>query len=229
MFWKRAAPPEADPARLTAVGEAVRVRLLADPRARPLGGHRADLFIVPGFVAAQRCRAMIAAIDAAATPSTLFNDGGPTTGIRTSSTHYFRAADPLAAKLGAEIDALLGLARAHAEPMQGQRYRAGEQYRHHSDHFRTEREHWQRERLRGGQRTWTAMLYLGAVERGGATDFPRLGLSIDPEPGLLVAWNNMDRRGRPNPALLHAGMPVAAGTKYVVTQWYRLGEWTQSG
>ena len=216
---------KADPARLAAVGEAVRARLLADPRAEPRGGHKADLFTVPGFVSAQRCRQLIALIEAQVTPSTLFHDGGGITpGIRTSSTHYFRN-EPLALRLGEQIDALLGLDRAQAEPMQGQRYRAGEEYRHHSDHFRTERDHWQRERQRGGQRTWTAMLYLDAVEGGGATDFSRLDLAITPEPGLLVTWNNMDRKGRPNPALLHAGMPVEAGTKYVVTQWYRLEPW----
>lgn len=206
----------------------MRARLLCDPRARPLGGHRADLFAVPGFVSAQRCRTLIAAIEAQATPSTLFNDGGPAKGIRTSSTHYFRR-DPLTARLGAEIDALLGLDRAHAEPMQGQRYRPGEEYRHHCDHFRTERAHWQRERRRGGQRTWTAMLYLDAVAAGGATEFPRLGLHVEPEPGMLLAWNNMDRRGKPNPAVIHAGLPVAAGCKYVITQWYRLEPWVADG
>ena len=72
------------------------------------------------------------------------------------------------------------------------------------------------------------MLYLNAVEGGGETDFPRLGVRIAPEPGLLVAWNNMDRRGRPNPNLLHAGMPVSAGVKYIVTQWYRIDPWTQA-
>ena len=73
------------------------------------------------------------------------------------------------------------------------------------------------------------MIYLDSVENGGATDFPRLNLSIAPEPGLLVAWNNMDRRGRPNPALLHAGLPVGAGAKFVITQWYRLDQWVQLG
>lgn len=205
----------------------MRARLLADPRATPAGGHKADLFTVPGFLTAQQCRGLIAAIDREAQPSTLFLDGGGSGGageLRTSSTHYFYD-NPQADKLALAIDALLGLDRAHAEPMQGQRYRAGEHYRHHSDHFRVERAHWQRERLRGGQRIWTAMVYLNAVEAGGATDFPRLDLAIRPEPGLLVVWNNMDRRGRPNPALLHAGMPVDVGSKYVITQWYRLEPW----
>lgn len=229
MFWKRAIPPEADPARLAMIGAQVRSRLLEDPRACPLGGAKADLFTIPGFASAQTCRALIAAIERDARPSTLFGDGGGGSDLRTSSTHYFHAEDRLAARLGAEIDALLGLPRSRAEPLQGQRYRVGEQYRHHSDHFRIDRPHWQRERLRGGQRSWTAMIYLDSVENGGATDFPRLNLSIAPEPGLLVAWNNMDRRGRPNPALLHSGLPVGAGAKFVITQWYRLDQWVQLG
>ena len=207
----------------------MRARLLAHPRAQPHGGHKADLFTIPGFVTAQQCRTLIAAIDAEAAPSTLFLDSGrrgAESALRTSSTHYFRN-NAAASELGERMDALLGIGRDHAEPMQGQRYRPGEHYRHHSDHFRIERPHWQRERLRGGQRTWTAMIYLNAVESGGSTDFPRLALSIRPEPGLLVAWNNMDRTGAPNRALLHAGLPVEAGVKYVITQWYRLEAWVQ--
>lgn len=205
----------------------MRARLLADPRVEARGGHRADLFTVARFLTAQQCRLLIAAIDREIGPSPLFHDGGGLTAaadLRTSSTHYFRG-NAAALELGERIDALLGLDRAHAEPMQGQRYRVGEQYRHHCDHFRIERPHWQRERQRGGQRSWTAMLYLNAVEAGGATDFPRLGQALAPEPGKLVVWNNMDRRGRPNPVLLHAGMPVSAGVKYVITQWYRVDPW----
>lgn len=215
----------AEPARLAAIGDAVRARLLLDARARPLGGHRADIFALTGFLSAERCRALITPIEAGASPSKLYNDGGEAPGIRTSSTHYFGDAHA-ASELAVRIDDLLGLPRNSAEPMQGQRYRPGEEYRHHSDSFRTGREHWQRERLRGGQRSWTAMLYLNAVETGGETDFPKLGLKIAPEPGLLLAWNNMDRRGRPNPMLLHAGLPVERGSKYIVTQWYRLGDWS---
>jgi len=203
----------------------VRDRLLGDERVRPLDGDEADLFAVPGFFSAERCRELVATIESEARPSPLFNDGGSgRTDLRTSSTHYFYD-DPLALELGRKIDALLGIERSHAEPMQGQRYRPGEHYRHHTDTFHTQRDHWQRERMRGGQRTWTAMLYLNEVEAGGATDFPRLGLSIEPETGLLLAWDNMDRHGRPNRALLHAGAVVTRGNKYLVTQWYRLDPW----
>jgi prolyl 4-hydroxylase len=222
---RKAADDKADPLRLAAVGAAVRARLAEDPRAEPRGGHDADLFAVPGFASPGECAALLAMIEHGARPSPLFNDGGSgRTDIRTSSTHYF-GSEPPALELGRRIDGLLGLDRAHGEPLQGQRYRAGEHYRHHTDVFRPERDHWQRERLRGGQRTWTAMLYLNEVQAGGSTDFPRLGVSIRPEAGLLVAWDNMDRKGRPNRALLHAGTPVERGAKYVVTQWYRLEPW----
>lgn len=224
FFRKRRADPEADPARLAEVGATVRSRLLEDPRAQPLGGHRADLFSIPGFASAQECGALAKLIEQDATPSRLYNDSGYGAGVRTSSTHYF-GDSALALKLGERIDTLLGLPRENAEPMQGQRYRQGEEYRHHADYFRTERDHWQRERQRGGQRTWTAMLYLNTVDEGGATDFPRLGLAVAPEAGMLLAWNNMDRAGRPNPHTFHAGNPVSAGAKYVITQWYRLGPW----
>ncbi len=69
------------------------------------------------------------------------------------------------------------------------------------------------------------MLYLNDVEAGGTTDFPELELSIRPAAGMLLVWNNMDRRGRPNPATRHGGRPVEAGVKYIVTQWYRLEAW----
>ena len=225
FFRKRSVDREADPAQLAEVGAAVRSRLLDDPRAIPLAGHRADVFKIPRFATAQECRALVALIEQDASPSRLYNDSGYGAGVRTSSTHYFDD-NQLALQLGERIDTLLGLARANAEPMQGQRYREGEEYRHHADYFRTERDHWQREKQRGGQRTWTAMLYLNIVDDGGATDFPRLGLAIAPESGMLLAWNNMDRVGRPNPLTFHAGSPVEAGVKYVITQWYRVGCWT---
>ena len=226
----RRADPEADPAVLAKYGDAVRARLEGEFGARNRGGRKASLFLFRDFLDRRSCARLIRLIDSEIGPSTLFNDGGAETGgagARTSSTHYFADSHRDAAMLARRIDDLLGLDRAHAETMQGQRYLPGEQYRHHCDFFRTERAHWQRERLRGGQRTWTAMVYLNNVESGGATDFPRLGLSIQPEAGMLLVWDNITRGGRPNRTTIHAGMPVETGAKYVVTQWYRENEWVR--
>lgn len=226
----RRADPEADPAVLAKYGDAVRARLEGEFGARNRGGRKASLFLFRDFLDRRSCARLIRLIDSEIGPSTLFNDGGAETGgagVRTSSTHYFADSRRDAAMLARRIDDLLGLDRAHAETMQGQRYLPGEQYRHHCDFFRTERAHWQRERLRGGQRTWTAMVYLNNVESGGATDFPRLGLSIQPEAGMLLVWDNITSGGRPNRTTIHAGMPVETGAKYVVTQWYRQNEWVR--
>ena len=52
--------------------------------------------------------------------------------------------------------------------------------------------------------------------------------NIAPKPGMLITWNNMDRRGRPNAHTRHAALPVRTGQKYVITQWYRQGEWKRN-
>ncbi|MBX7501591.1 2OG-Fe(II) oxygenase [Qipengyuania sp. YG27] len=219
------ADPEADPAILRGIGQAVRERLLAHPDAEPRGGGKADLFLVRGLLSAQQCRKLIAIIDSRIQPSVLFSERSSPRG-RTSSTHFFSEEMPETRALADRIAAMTGIDRVHAEPLQGQRYFVGEEYRHHRDHFRLDRPHWQVERNRGGQRSWTAMVYLNEVGEGGETEFPELDLRIVPEPGMLVLWDNMDRKGQPNRATRHAALPVLAGEKYVVTQWYRQGEWS---
>ena len=69
------------------------------------------------------------------------------------------------------------------------------------------------------------MAYLNPVEAGGATAFTQLGIQIEPQPGALLLWNNALPDGRPNPATLHAGTPVVAGVKYIITKWYRTRQW----
>ncbi len=217
--------PAANPAKLAATGEAVRKRLNGMAGIVSLGGDRVDLFTIPRFLDGAECARLIEVIESKLRPSTLFK-GTEIDGFRTSSTHHFDQDDPEVVALQRKISDTLGLDFIHAEVMQGQRYLPGQQYKHHFDYFLPRQEYWKRERRRGGQRTWTAMLCLNEPEAGGTTDFAKLGVSIAPKTGTLVAWNNMDRSGRPNPMTLHAGMPVEAGSKYVITQWFRQEEWS---
>lgn len=215
---------KADPAKLARIGDEVRARLAANPRADNWGGGKVDLFVLRDLLTPTECRRLIKLIDSRITRSPLFSDRIAPAG-RTSSTHYFRDEVPEVATLARKIDDVLGIERRHAETIQGQRYLEGQEYRHHCDFFREDKPHWPGERPRGGQRTWTAMVYLNDVEQGGETEFPALDLKVTPRAGLLLAWNNMDRKGRPNRATRHAALPVLAGKKYVVTQWFRQDDW----
>jgi prolyl 4-hydroxylase len=93
------------------------------------------------------------------------------------------------------------------------------------DWFWTKAKYWKDEARRGGQRGITAMAYLNDVEAGGATEFLNLGISIAPQRGALIVWNNAGIDGSLNQATLHAGRPVEAGVKYVITKWYRSRKW----
>src|SRR3546814_11853246 len=73
--------------------------------------------------------------------------------------------------------------------------------------------------------SWTLMVYLNQPEAGGATRFIKIGKTIQPEPGKLLAWNNRLSPGHYNPATLHHGMKVRAGVKYIITKWYRERPW----
>ncbi|MFN3864022.1 MAG: hypothetical protein ACK4RT_07045 [Erythrobacter sp.] len=84
--------------------------------------------------------------------------------------------------------------------MQGQRYTAGQEFKHHCDYIETDQSYWQVEGPRGGLRTWTAMGCLDQPLEGGETDFPDLGLRVHLPAGALLVWNNMTPRAIPTRA-----------------------------
>ena len=65
------------------------------------------------------------------------------------------------------------------------------------------------------------MLYLNDDFEGGGTDFPNLGKTVKPEKGKAVFWRNMDDNGNGISDVMHEGMDVTKGTKYIVTSWWR--------
>ena len=80
----------------------------------------------------------------------------------------------------------------------------------------------------GGQRTWTAMIFLNEPEGGGETAFPKVGIKVTPRTGNMLVWNNLNIIGEPNYFSLHEGQPVSAGTKYIITKWHRERPWSYS-
>ena len=179
-----------------------------------------ELFIVRGFLDPETCSELMGRIDSKRRASTIADDTG-IANFRTSETCDLDSADPLVAEVERKISDLLGLPLEHGEPLQGQRYAPGQEFRPHTDTFNPGGYDFFLHTDRGGQRSWTAMIYLNEPEDGGATRFKTIGKTVQPETGKLLTWNNLLPTGAPNPATLHQGMKVRQGTKYVLTKWFR--------
>jgi len=205
------------------IGRAVGERLDSTPGVWRLCSSRerpVQFFVADKFVSANECSALCALIDAGSYPSPLY-EKERYEGVRTSHSCNLNPFDPLVAEIDSRIAGLLGIDPSWGEPLQGQRYHPGQCFKEHADFFYVDQAYWPEYESHGGQRTWTAMIYLNRPDAGGATGFRLLNLAIEPVPARLLAWNNMAADGSPNPWTTHEGQPVEAGTKYIVTKWYR--------
>ena len=181
---------------------------------------RLDLFILRNFLDARTCAALIERIDSRRRPSTITDDSG-LEDYRTSETCDLDPADSVVAEVDRRICELLGISPANGELVQGQRYSAGQEFRRHTDTFNPGGYDYFVHTAEGGQRTWTAMLYLNSPEKGGGTRFNAIAKTVQPETGKLLAWNNLQSDGQPNEATIHQGMKVRRGVKYIITKWFR--------
>ena len=57
-------------------------------------------------------------------------------------------------------------------------------------------------------------MQINKVPAGGRTVFPRIGVSVRPEPGAAVFWYNLHDTGDPDRRTLHGACPVLYGTKW---------------
>ena len=204
--------------------EPVVAHIMAQPAVQRTPSQKLTLFQKRGFIDAEMCRELIALIDAERRPSTISDFNGDHA-FRTSETCDLDAAIPLVAELERRIVAFMGLDPAHGEPIQGQRYAVGQEFKAHTDYFEPGGIDFDTYTSVAGNRTWTAMIYLNEPDAGGATRFKTIDKIVQPETGKLLCWNNLRPDGTPNPSTIHQGMKVRAGTKYVITKWFRERPW----
>ncbi len=221
LFRKK--PGTASPVRQLA-GHNVSQRLEANPRIKRAPLESVQIYYHPDFLDVAQCAKLRQMIDANRRPSTLLADPNEPN-YRTSESCDMDRWSPDVRPIDEAIAMLLGIDPDNGETMQGQRYAIGQQFRPHHDYFHENEPYWPSMVACGGQRTWTAMIFLNDVEEGGATWFPQAGIRVAPKRGLLLAWNNMNPDGSPNTLTLHEGMPVVKGTKYIITKWFREGRW----
>ena len=182
--------------------------------------RRVQLYVRDNFLTPDECRQLCERIDSGVYPSPLY-EKEKYEGVRTSQSCNLDVYDPVVAEIETRIADLLAIDRLWGEPLQGQRYEPGQCFKEHADFFYVDQPYWAEYEPHGGQRTWTAMIYLNVPGKGGATRFNHLDLSIHARLGRILVWNNMAADGSPNPWTMHEGQAVEEGVKYIVTKWYR--------
>ena len=137
-------------------------------------------------------------------------------GFRTSKTcHLYKLDNPFIKSIEDKIAKCMGIRLPYSEDIQVQKYEIQEEYKAHRDYFNLT------DVSKGGQRTWTFMVYLTEVAKGGGTKFVDLDVTISPKLGRAVIWNNLHINGEPNRSTVHQGLPVEEGTKIIITKWFR--------
>lgn len=204
--------------------EPVIARLITATGIQRVPSPKLTLFIRKDFLEPDRCNRLIAKIEEKRRPSTISDYNGDSA-FRTSETCDLDSEDADVRIVEERIAALTGIAPAHGEPLQGQRYAVGQEFKAHTDYFEPHGVDFERYCAIAGQRTWTVMIYLNTVEAGGATRFKAVDKIVQPEAGKLLAWSNLRPDGTPNPATIHHAMKVRAGRKYVITKWFRERPW----
>ena len=187
-----------------------------------------QIYAYKNFLSDQECSKLIECINKSTRKSTLANDNDDpmSSDYRTSQTadlHFFP--EELIINLDEKLENFMELDRFLGEALQAQKYNPGEYYKEHWDFFppRSRKQYkvyceWM------GQRTWTTMMYLNDVSEGGETYFKHLKLKVKPEKGLLLAWINLYKNGKPNYKTMHEALPPLKENKYVITKWWR--SWT---
>ena len=157
----------ADKAALARAGALVRDRLAGDPAVYRVPVEQAEMFAAAGFLSPAECAHLIAIIDRVARPSSVFDEEYAGT-YRTSYSGDVDPGDSFVRMIERRLCDMLGLDMSWGETMQGQRYQPGQEFKGHHDFFDTSAFYWPEEVRRGGQRGWTAMIYLNTVEEGAA-------------------------------------------------------------
>ena len=199
-------------------------RLAVVPGIRRSPSPTLQQFMLPRFLDPDACLGLMALIDGNARPSTIADPNGDEA-FRTSSTCDLDHRNPLVVTVNNRLHELVGIPLEYGEPLQGQRYDVGEEFKAHTDYFDPDGADWETYCAIPGQRSWTLMVYLNEPAAGGATRFLSTGKMHQPETGKLIAWNNIRPDGTPNPETLHHGMKVRKGRKYIITKWFRERPW----
>ena len=110
------------------------------------------------------------------------------------------------------IAAATGTEPGWGEPLNILRYVPGQQYKPHHDGTSSDNV---------TPRELTALIWLNDEYRGGETDFPSIDVRVRGHTGDMLVFRNTLPDGSPDPRMIHAGLPVEEGVKWLASRWIR--------
>jgi prolyl 4-hydroxylase len=198
-----------------------RLKLTADGYpAEPIEAERIgtapDIWRVRGFLSPAECAHVVNAAIDLMEPANVID---PRTGriiphvVRTSSSAAIGPTREtlVIGAINRRLAMLSGTKVEQGEPLAVLHYAHGQQYRPHLDTLPHT----------ANQRTHTVLLYLNEGYAGGETLFVKSGLTVSGKLGDAVLFRNVLADGSPDTSSQHAGLPVAAGFKWLATRWIR--------
>lgn len=188
------------------------------------------IILFGGLLSDEECDALIAASRGKLERSSVVNNETGAYDVhphRTSlGTHFRRGETELVRRIERRIAELLEFPEEHGEPIQILHYLPGAEYRPHYDYFDPRQAGSDKVLAMGGQRVATLILYLNDCEEGGATTFPKVGVSVLPKRGNAVYFAYTAPDGTLDARSLHGGAPVLGGEKWIATKWLREYEYS---
>jgi prolyl 4-hydroxylase len=183
------------------------------------------IILFGGLLSDEECDALIEASRGKLERSSVVNNETGAYDVhphRTSlGTHFRRGETELVRRIERRIAQLLEFPEAHGEPIQILHYLPGGEYRPHFDYFDPQQPGSDKVLAMGGQRIATLIMYLNDCEQGGATTFPKVGVSVLPKRGNAVYFAYTAPDGALDARSLHGGAPVRGGEKWIATKWLR--------
>lgn len=147
---------------------------------------------------------------------------GTTNEYRTGLNHCFqRGQDLVIQGIEQKIADACAVRVLQLEFLQVNKYEVGHEFKPHQDWLDEKTPGHQKQLAQGGQRTLSVIVYLKAPEEGGDTLFETLNLRVKPTPLSALLWYNVNDKVEPDHRVVHAGLPVTKGEKWILTCWIR--------
>ena len=110
------------------------------------------------------------------------------------------------------IAAASGTKAGWGEPLNILKYTPGQQYKPHHDGTGSDNV---------SVRNLTALIWLNDEFEGGETDFPKINVRVRGQVGDMLVFRNVRENGAFDERMIHAGLPVTQGVKWMASRWIR--------